>query len=183
MKLNRTLQRHYDAMFGVLPPAAMHYYGFLVGEPTSHNDDGPLYASYWCIATAGAADNQYFTGENMTVEAFKAVTLDMLCESADDAEVSDKVQKELDLVERYSREAVDAYLSLNIEDDEGLENFEEAYQGEFSSDREFAENAAEEMGLLDKEVSWPYTCIDWDYAARELMYDYSEADGYYFRNL
>ena len=27
------------------------------------------------------------------------------------------------------------------------------------------------------------TCIDWEFASRELMYDYFEVDGYYFRNL
>lgn len=64
-----------------------------------------------------------------------------------------------------------------------VENAEEAYQGEYDSDEDFAENLAEELGYIDGNASWPHTCIDWQWAARELMYDYFESNGYYFRNL
>lgn len=60
---------------------------------------------------------------------------------------------------------------------------EEAYSGEFDSDEAFAEDLAEQVGAIDKNASWPQTCIDWEQAAKELMYDYSEANGHYFRNL
>lgn len=30
--------------------------------------------------------------------------------------------------------------------------------------------------MLDKGDRWPYTCIDWEHAAKELRYDYSAAD-------
>lgn len=60
---------------------------------------------------------------------------------------------------------------------------EDAYVGEFSSDEDFAEDMAENCGLLSDVPEWPYTCIDWAYAARELMYDYYENDGFYFRSL
>lgn len=36
---------------------------------------------------------------------------------------------------------------------------------------------------INKNASWPNTCIDWEQAARELMCDYSESNGYYFRSL
>ena len=43
---------------------------------------------------------------------------------------------------------------------------------------------AENIGIVDfKNQPWPQYCIDWEYAARDLMMDYSEQDGYYFRNL
>jgi len=60
---------------------------------------------------------------------------------------------------------------------------EEAYQGQYDSDEEFAQEFAEELGCMDKKASWPYTCIDWEWAARELMHDYFESNGHYFRNL
>ena len=60
---------------------------------------------------------------------------------------------------------------------------DESYAGEFNSDSDFAEDMAEQVGAIDKTATWPQTCIDWDHAARELMYDYFESDGYYFRNL
>ena len=67
-------------------------------------------------------------------------------------------------------------------DAETVSKAEEDYQGQFDDDAAFAQDMAEQMGDIDKDVRWPYTCIDWDDAAKELMYDYFEQDGYYFRN-
>lgn len=66
---------------------------------------------------------------------------------------------------------------------DSVEKAEEAYQGEYESDEEFAQELAEELGYLNENKSWPHSCIDWEWAARELMYDYFEEDGYYFRSL
>lgn len=63
------------------------------------------------------------------------------------------------------------------------DDVEEAYQGEYSSDIDFAQDMADQLGSLKRDEQWPYTCIDWEYAAKELMYDYFEVDGYYFRNM
>jgi hypothetical protein len=41
---------------------------------------------------------------------------------------------------------------------------------------EYAQELAEELGMLDKNLSWPYTCIDWEKAAHELRYDYTKVD-------
>ncbi len=59
----------------------------------------------------------------------------------------------------------------------------DAYQGQFNSDEEFAQNWAEDMGLIQNDLSWPYNCVSWPDAARELMMDYATEDGHYFRNL
>lgn len=59
---------------------------------------------------------------------------------------------------------------------------DEAYSGKYDDDEDFAYEMALQMGNIKKDVHWPYTCIDWEQAARELMYDYSESNGYYFRN-
>lgn len=80
-------------------------------------------------------------------------------------------------------DAVKAYMSLGIESDDGLENFTESYSGQFSSDEAFAKDMADNLGSIDKNATWPQNCIDWKHSARELMMDYSEADGYYFRNI
>jgi hypothetical protein len=49
----------------------------------------------------------------------------------------------------------------------------------------YAQNLAADLGALKSVEEWPYTCIDWDKAARELQTDYSSAelDGvtYWFR--
>lgn len=60
---------------------------------------------------------------------------------------------------------------------------DEVYQGSYEDDEDFAQETAEQLGYINKEVRWPYTCIDWNQAARELMDDYSAANGHYFRNI
>lgn len=77
--------------------------------------------------------------------------------------------------------AVWAYITATSQWD--AERFEESYQGRFSSDQDFAQNMAEELSLIDQDAAWPYSCIDWEQAARDLMYDYTEQDGHYFRDL
>jgi antirestriction protein len=64
-----------------------------------------------------------------------------------------------------------------------LDLIADSYQGEYNSDEDFAEQYANGLGLLDKGLQWPYNCIDWTQAARELMYDYVEDNGYYFYSL
>lgn len=66
---------------------------------------------------------------------------------------------------------------------EAFDQWEEAYQGEFDSDEDFAESFAEELGYIGRELTWPFNCIDWQEAAKEIMLDYFEQDGYYFRSL
>ena len=44
---------------------------------------------------------------------------------------------------------------------------------------EYAREYAEDIGALDRNASWPHTCIDWELAAREMQHDFSvvEYDG------
>lgn len=41
---------------------------------------------------------------------------------------------------------------------------------------DFAQEEADSLGLISSEVKWPYTCIDWEQAARELQQDYSSVE-------
>lgn len=41
---------------------------------------------------------------------------------------------------------------------------------------EYAQELAEELDYIKKDVHWPYTCIDWERAAQELQYDYFTID-------
>jgi len=88
----------------------------------------------------------------------------------------DTVEK---LIDSLGEEVIEAALTLDILP----ENIEEAYSGEFKNDVDFAQDMAEQIGAIDKNASWPQTCIDWEFAARELMYDYATENGHYFRNL
>lgn len=42
----------------------------------------------------------------------------------------------------------------------------------------YAEELADDCGMVDRKLAsqWPYTCIDWERAARELQYDYTSVD-------
>ena len=42
--------------------------------------------------------------------------------------------------------------------------------------KEYAQELAEDIGAVDSNATWPNNCIDWDYAARELRYDYTGID-------
>jgi hypothetical protein len=41
---------------------------------------------------------------------------------------------------------------------------------------EYAQELAEDCGMIERDVKWPYTCIDWEQAARELQMDYTSVD-------
>lgn len=49
----------------------------------------------------------------------------------------------------------------------------------------YAQDLAEDIGVIDRNANWPLTHIDWESAARDLLVDYTsvEVDGatYYFR--
>ncbi len=77
-------------------------------------------------------------------------------------------------------EACQAYLDAFGETD--LSKFEESYVGKYPSDIMFAQEMAEETGCIPKDMQWPLYCIDWELAADELMMDYTEQNGYFFRN-
>lgn len=81
------------------------------------------------------------------------------------------------LLDQYSGEVLEAAYECDIEPD----RVEECYVGEFDSDSAFAFDMAEQIGEIPNDNHWPHYCIDWQYAARELMYDYCSSNGHYFR--
>ena len=42
--------------------------------------------------------------------------------------------------------------------------------------REYAQELAEDRGMIPDNNAWPCTCIDWDQAARELRMDYTSTE-------
>lgn len=95
-------------------------------------------------------------------------------------------ESELDQIIEFSnldeeeKEKIDAFINCFGGDiKQAFEKYEDSYQGEFKSDEDFAENMAENCGF-EQPNAWPYNCIDWERAARELMYDYYSDNGHYF---
>lgn len=76
--------------------------------------------------------------------------------------------------EWYDVEAVAAwrdYVGPVYADLEDLSDFEEAYAGTFDSERDYAEDLADDLGLVDEDATWPNSYIDWDAATRALFMD------------
>jgi hypothetical protein len=41
---------------------------------------------------------------------------------------------------------------------------------------DYARELAEDIGAIDRDATWPNTCIDWEQAANDLRVDYTSAD-------
>ena len=84
---------------------------------------------------------------------------------------------EADLRERYSDEAVDAFLEIWDVDD--LQGFEDAYCGEYESGAKFAQELVEDCYGIPN--SFPcFVEVDWEATWSNLRYDYYEQDGFIF---
>ena len=76
-------------------------------------------------------------------------------------------------------DAMRAYLDIG---NDNFDNFEEAYRGEWDSDEDFVQNLLEDIGTIPSDLP-VYIHINWEATARDIIMDYSEENGYYFRNL
>jgi antirestriction protein len=85
-----------------------------------------------------------------------------------------------DYLDALDRSGIDAEaFEAGYELDIVLESIADAYYGQYNNHEDFAYDYAEQTGLIPEHV-WPLNCIDWHQAARELMYDFTENNGYYF---
>lgn len=89
-------------------------------------------------------------------------------------------------IEEMQRQGIDLDAAAAFIEDRGewdLDAFQDAYVGQFASMEEYAQELAEELyGDKIRDAHWPFTCIDWEHAARELSYDFAIlGDGYIFR--
>lgn len=88
-----------------------------------------------------------------------------------------------DFIEYYPNSYYDDMDIWEAAHDCGIEfsNIDEAYAGQFNSDEEFAQDLCEQCGDIPRDFP-SYIHIDWESTAKELLYDYSESNGHYFRN-
>jgi hypothetical protein len=96
-----------------------------------------------------------------------------LNEPTEDPEMS---ELEADLRERFSDEAVDAFIDIWSVDD--LEGFEDAYQGEYGSGAAYAEELVTDSFGIDNLPT--FVALDWEATWDNLRYDYHEQDGFIF---
>jgi len=86
--------------------------------------------------------------------------------------------RDLKLLEQYELEVLVSAYRCDID----ASDIEEAYQGEWESDESFTQNLLEDVGDIPRDLPW-YIEIDWEGTAENIMMDYIEDSGYYFRIL
>ena len=106
-------------------------------------------------------------------QAFEGETFGRTSEDHVDADLFE-VLRELDT------DQAEIYAAYRKNFDGSWWECQDRYQGEFKSDKDFAQEYAESCGDIDRQVSWPHSHIDWEAAAAELMQGYIEENGHYF---
>lgn len=91
----------------------------------------------------------------------------------------DNILEYSDMCDKHGQEAVDDYMEFHDE----LDNFEEAYCGEWDSEEDFARHIVDECYNLEREMGDLARYFDYEAFGRDLfMYDYSMgANGNVFR--
>ena len=105
------------------------------------------------------------------------LTVKGLLDKKEPADISDENQELYDeLCNRYGADAIDAFLEIYDESD--LNSFEDAYQGSYDSEADFAEQFTTDCYGLDIPS---FVIVDWQ-ATWEvgLRYDYDFQDGFVF---
>lgn len=82
-----------------------------------------------------------------------------------------------EVIDEHSEEIAQAAHACDVQPSD----VSEAYSGKFGSDAEFAEQLCRDCGDVPNLPNYIY--IDWERTARDIMMDYSESDGHYFRSL
>ena len=86
----------------------------------------------------------------------------------------DYIEEYLQAIDQYDEEVVESFLEIfSIED---ICNLSEAYQGQWNSGAEFAQNLAEDCCEVPREMS-SWIEIDWKASWDNLSYDYTEGSG------
>lgn len=95
--------------------------------------------------------------------------LDGECSPSEATRIAELVS-DLDDIER---EALAAYRQHEGDslDSDAIERFRDAFAGGHDSERDFAEELADDLGALNPDAGWPARYIDWDAAARDLFID------------
>jgi antirestriction protein len=75
---------------------------------------------------------------------------------------------------------LEAYIDATGDASATLDDASDAFQGQYDNDEDFVYQLLSDCGDLPDTPH--YIVIDWQATARNIMFDYFEANGYYFRN-
>ena len=112
--------------------------------------------------------------EELVADGNDADDLQAFIDNHGKSNFADYIEEYLQVVDEYGEEAVEAFLDIfNIED---IGNFTDAYQGQWNSGAEFAQNLAEDCCEVPRDMS-SWIEIDWKASWDNLDYDYTEGSG------
>jgi hypothetical protein len=107
--------------------------------------------------------------------------IEALQDERDNLEAMDDVEITLELRQAdwdESEEGQELKVLLALQDD--AEDSSDWKYGETlirdSHFEDYAQELAEDCGMIERDVKWPYTCIDWERAASELQQDYMQVN-------
>lgn len=124
-------------------------------------------------------------GDKVTIDEITDIK-DIAWSVADWGEVDEYENlQDIEVLNEIANENVDNdwdVISAGIDAGIQISNIDEAYQGQYKDDADFAENICTEVGDIPSNLP-SYIYIDWERTANDIMMDYSESDGYYFRRL
>jgi len=75
---------------------------------------------------------------------------------------------------------LEAYIEASGDVLATIDDANDAYQGQYNNDIDFVSELLESCGDIPENMP-NYIVIDWEMTARNIMFDYVEANGYYFR--
>lgn len=95
-------------------------------------------------------------------------------------ELTEEQKEKLESIDRgIPEDVVVEYINETGDDD--LSHLEDSYEGVYIDNEAFAHTMADNC-VSEQSYIWPFNCIDWEYAANELMMDYFEIKSHYFRS-
>jgi hypothetical protein len=82
-------------------------------------------------------------------------------------------------LDQDERELMDAYLDAGFDGD--LSDAQDRLSGRFDNDKDFVQELLEDTEPYLRDLPH-YMIIDWEATARNIMFDYTSSNGYYFNN-
>ena len=116
--------------------------------------------------------------EELVADGNDADDLQAFIDKYGKSEFSDYIEEYLQAIDESSEEAVESFLEIFSIEDIGY--FTDAYQGQWDSGAEFAQNLAEDCCEVPRDMSG-WIEIDWEKSWDNLSYDYVECgEGHIF---
>ena len=149
------------------------------GESASYSFDGTEGLNSYDDALEYAKDDLLMMNDDVEITRSEFDISDLSDFKADEDDAFDILENLADAEKEHDYDVILAYFNLRGEIDRN--DISDSYRGNFNSDEDFVQNLLEDTGDIPSDLP-SYIHIDWERTARDIMMDYSEDNGYYFRD-